>query len=106
MAEILSNAGRARLLTIVEVAARLGLQHTPRTVYALDIPRTALSPRRTRWHEGDVEAYIASKRMTPTERNSVFAPRTSTTLTTGESDLLASFRRAGVVVKITGGRRG
>src|SRR5258706_593778 len=92
-------AGRARLLTIAEVATRLGLQDTPRTVYALDIPRTELSPRRTRWHEQDVEAYIASKRMTPTERKSVFARRTSTTLTAGEPDLLAAFRRAGVVVK-------
>src|SRR6267378_7679369 len=102
-----SNAGRARLLTIAEVATRLGLQDTPRTVYALDIPRTELSPRRTRWHEQDVEAYIASKRVAAAQRKGVFAPRTSTTtLTAGEPDLIAAFRRAGVVVKMKGARRG
>ena len=47
----------SRLLTLQEVAERLGLAETPRAVYSLPIPRSPLSPRRTRWAEEDVEEY-------------------------------------------------
>ena len=42
----------SRLLTLGEVAERLGLSDTPRAVYSLPIPRSPLSPRRTRWALG------------------------------------------------------
>lgn len=46
-----------RLLTRDQVAAELGLADNPRAVYSLPIPRSPLSPRRTRWAADDVEAY-------------------------------------------------
>ena len=87
------------LLTLAEVAARLGLEGTPRAVYALPIQRTQLSPRRTRWNEADVEAYAAMCRQVVPNTRELRTTTTLTAGTSGTSELLDAFRKAGVVVK-------
>ncbi len=51
----------ARLLTAAEVAAILRI--AAKKVYELPIPRVALSPKRIRWREDDVFAFIDRRRV-------------------------------------------
>lgn len=90
-----------KLLTLREVAAKLGV--SPRAVYVLPIARTQLSPRRTRWAEGDVDAFIAARR----EASRPGAPRAvlrSKTMQAADPGLRDAFRRAGVTVLPSRGR--
>jgi len=48
------------LLTAADVAAYLNI--APRKVYGLPIPRVELSPRRVRWLQSDVVAYVRQHR--------------------------------------------
>lgn len=89
---------KQQLLTLKEVAERLGLGHSPRAVYSLPVRRTQLSPRRTRWAEDDVDAFIAARR----DASRPAVPRAalrSTTMRAADPGLRDAFRRAGVTVR-------
>lgn len=96
------EAGRVnRLLTLAEVAEQLGLSATPRAVYSLPIPRSVLSPRRTRWAEEDVEEYARECRQAWRARERSARPSALTTvrIAASEPSLAEVFWRHGVVPK-------